>query len=62
MPTQELICSILMPLQPADVFLSALAAVMVCKQGPFESICDLSNRVCDRYLPQMRSENPVAVK
>jgi hypothetical protein len=59
MLTQELVSSILMPLQPADVFLSALAAVIVCKQGPFDSIWNLSNRVCDRYLPPMpASENP----
>ena len=59
MPTQELISSILIPVQPADVFLSALAALVFCQQGPFDSIWNLSNRVCDRYLPQMRaSENP----
>ena len=60
MPSQELLCSILIPMQPAEVVFSALAALVFCKQGPFESIWDLSNRVCDRYLPQMRaSENPV---
>ena len=60
MPTQEILCSILIPVQPADMFLSALAALVLCKHGPFDSIFDLSNRVCDRYLPQMRaSEDPV---
>jgi hypothetical protein len=60
MPTQEILSSILIPVQPADVFLTALAALVFCQQGPFDSIWDLSNRVCDRYLPQMRaSENPV---
>jgi hypothetical protein len=59
MPTQEILSSILIPVQPADVFLTALAALVFCQQGPFESIWDLSNRVCDRYLPQMlASENP----
>ena len=60
MPTQELISSILIPAQPADIFLSALAALVFCKRGPFDSILDLSNRVCDRYLPQVGgSENSV---
>lgn len=60
MPTHEIISSILIPVQPADMFLSAVAALVFCKRGPFDSILDLSNRVCDRYLPQMRgSENPV---
>jgi hypothetical protein len=54
MPTQQLLCSILIPAQPADVFLSALAALVFCQEGPFDSIWNLSNRVCDRYLPQMR--------
>lgn len=59
MPTQELISTILMPVQPADVFLTALAGLVFCQQGPFDSIWNLSNRVCDRYLPQMRvGENP----
>ncbi len=59
MPTQELLSSMLIPVQPAELFISALAALVLCKQAPFDSIWDLSNRVCDRYLPQMRtSENP----
>jgi hypothetical protein len=61
MPTQQLLSSILITAQPADVFLSALAALVFCQQGPFDSIWDLSNRVCDRYLPQMgTSENPAS--
>jgi hypothetical protein len=60
MPTQELLSSILIPLQPSDVFLSTMAALIFCQRGPFDSIWNLSNRVCDRYLPQMRArEEPV---
>jgi len=55
MPTQELVSIMLMPVQSADVFLSAMAALIFCKPGPFDSIWNLSNRVCDRYLPQMRT-------
>jgi hypothetical protein len=60
MPTQEILSTILIPVQPADVFLTTLAALVFCKEGPFDSIWDLSNRVCDRYLPQMgASESPI---
>jgi hypothetical protein len=60
MPTQEILSTILIPVQPADVFLTTLAALVFCKEGPFDSIWDLSNRVCDRYLPQMGArESPI---
>ena len=59
MPTPELLSTILTPVQPADVFLTTLAALVFCEQGPFDTIWNLSNRVCDRYLPQMHAcENP----
>ena len=60
MPTQEVVSTILMPVQSTDVFLSAMAALVFCKPGPFDSIWNLTNRVCDRYLPQMRTSQTSA--
>lgn len=61
MPTQQLLSTILIPVQSADVFVSALAALVFCKQGPFDSVWELTNRVCDRYMPQMQArEDPAA--
>jgi hypothetical protein len=54
MQTQELLSTVLTPLQPSDLLLSALAALILCKQASFDTVWDLSNRVCDRYLPQIR--------
>jgi hypothetical protein len=52
MQTQEVLSTLLMPFEPADLLLSALAALIVYKQASFDTVWDLSNRVCDRYLPQ----------
>ncbi len=52
MQTQELLSTIVAPLQPSDLLLSALAVLILCRQGPFDTVWDLTNRVCDRYLPQ----------
>ncbi len=54
MQTQELLSTILAPTQPTDWLLSTIAALILCRQGPFDTVCDLANRVCDRYLPQAR--------
>lgn len=54
MPTQELLSTILTPLQPADLVVSTLAALILYRQARFDTVWDLTNRVCDRYLPQLR--------
>jgi len=55
MQTQELLSNLLMPFQPADLLVSSLAALILYKQASFDTVWDLSNRVCDRYLPQIRA-------
>ncbi len=54
MQSQELWSTILTPLQPADLVLAAVALVF-CRQGPFDTVWDVANRVCDRYLPPASS-------
>lgn len=54
MQTQELLSTLLAPpVQPRDVLLSALVTLILCRQASFDTVWDLTNRVCDRYLPQL---------
>jgi hypothetical protein len=60
MHAQDLLSAILTPLKPAELVISAMAAIILSrqgssssKQGSYESVWDMTNRVCDRYLARI---------
>lgn len=59
MLTQELLSGKLaMPLLPlgCDLLIIPLAALVALANPNYESIWDTANRICDRYLPQLKQD------
>ena len=52
MQTQAMLATILASLQSKEMLLSTVTALILCKQASYESVWDMSNRICDRYLPK----------
>ncbi|MBV8893317.1 MAG: hypothetical protein JO266_15320 [Acidobacteria bacterium] len=45
-----------MPSPSADLLMVPLAALVAVKNPSYESLWEVANRICDRYLPQVKQD------